>query len=99
MQSWYQTRLESLTAARDSDGLQDASTKRLLMDMAVGSLNYSAAIVAAKAAVAAASPVNTFTHSMPLYMNVDNQHQNGRGQVQAAYDAFELFYNVNHIST
>lgn len=98
-QSWYQTRLEALIAARDADALQDASTKRLLMDMAVGSLNYSSAIVSAKAAIAAANPTNTFTRSMPLYMNADNQHQNGRGQVQAAYDAFELFYNVNHIST
>lgn len=98
-QSWYQTRLDALIAARDANALQTAATKRLLMQMAVGSINYSANIVAAKTAIASAAPENTEALPMPYYMKSDNQHQNGRGQVQTGYDAFERIFGAPHIAT
>lgn len=98
-QSWYETRLQALINARTSSALQGEGTKRLLMQMAVGSLNYAAAQVAAKSSIAAASPSNTLAPSMLFSMKADNQHQNGRGQVQAGYDAFEKIFNAAHIAT
>lgn len=98
-QAWYQSRAEVLIAARDSSGLQTAATKRVLMQMAVGTSNYSAGIASAKSAIAAASPDNTLTLDAQPYMKADNQHQNGQGQVQAGYDIFEHVFGARHIAT
>lgn len=98
-QNWYETRMQALIDARTANSLQDSGTKRVLMQMAVGSLNYAASIVAAKDAVALVGSTNTTAPFMAHYMNGDNQHQNGRGQVQAGYDAFEKIFNAAHIAT
>lgn len=98
-QSWYQTRLEQLIADRLADNFQDSSAINLLVQMATGTSGYGAGVAAAKAAVAAANPSNTIANSAPAYMKVDNLHQNGRGQVQLGYDAFEKFFGASHIST
>lgn len=99
-QSWYQTRLETILTTAQTDAIIGANTKRLLMQMATGTASYSAAIAAAKSAIASANPTNTLAPSMPGsgYMKADNMHQNGRGQVQAGYDAFELIFNKAHIA-
>jgi len=98
-QSWYQTRLEALIQARTDSGLQTAATKRVLVQMASGSSQYGANVAAAKSAIAAASPTNTMALSAPFYMKADNLHQNGRGQVQIGYDAFETIFGASHIAT
>jgi hypothetical protein len=97
-QSWYQTRLESLIAGRTTDGFQDAATKRILMKMHPSTSTYGAGPSAAKDAVASASPSTTSSVLMPYYMNADNIHLNGRGQVQLGYDAFEHIFGVAHKS-
>lgn len=99
-QSWYQARLETILSAAQTDAIIGANTKRLLMQMATGTASYSAAIAAAKSAIASANPTNTLAPSMPGagYMKSDNLHQNGRGQVQAGYNAFELIFNKAHIA-
>lgn len=98
-QSWYQTRLEQLIADRLTDGFQDSSALNLLVQMAAGTSGYGAGPVAAKAAISAANPSNTKAPNAPAYMKADNLHQNGRGQVQLGYDAFENFFGASHIST
>lgn len=95
-QSWYQSRLEALIAGRTTDGFQTASTKRVLMKMHPSTSTYGAGPSAAKDAVAAASPANTVAITMPYYMNADNIHLNGRGQVQLGYDAFEQIFGASH---
>lgn len=98
-QGWYQTPLETLIAKRTTDGVQDTNTKRVLVQMASGSAQYGSGVAAAKSAVAAASPSNTFAINAPLYMKADNLHQNGRGQVQMAYDVYETLFSASHIAT
>lgn len=98
-QGWYQTRLEQLIADRLLDGLQDSSALNMLAQMAVGTAGYGAGVAAAKAAIAAANPSNTVAFNAPGYMKADNLHQNGRGQVQLGYDAFEQCLGAAHIST
>ena len=99
IQSWYQTRLETLIDKRTTDGVQDSATKRVLVQMATGSAQYGSGVADAKTAVAAASPSNTYAISAPLYMKADNLHQNGRGQVQMAYDVYETLFSASHIAT
>lgn len=98
-QSWYQTRLEQLMADRITYGFQTASAQSLLVQMASGTAGYGANVAAAKTAVAAADPTHIQTMNAVAYMKVDNLHQNGRGQVQMGYDAFERFFGASHIST
>lgn len=98
-QSWYQTRMENLIAARLADGFQSSTAENLLVQMVPGSATYDSNIVAAKAAIASANPGVTYAPAGPPYMQGDNLHQNGRGQVQLGYDAFEVFFNAPHIST
>ena len=97
-QSWYQTRLEALIAGRTTDGFQTASTKRVLMKMHPSTSTYGAGPSAAKDAVATASASNTVSIVMPYYMNADNTHLNGRGQVQLGYGAFEQIFGAAHIA-
>lgn len=98
-QSWYQTRIETLIAARETDGMQTLETKRILVQMAVGSASYGSGVASAKNAIVASSPSNTTAPSMPYYMKPDNLHANGRGQVQMGYDAFEYIFGASHIAT
>lgn len=98
-QSWYQTRLEQLIADRLLDGFQDSSALNMLAQMATGTAGYGAGVAAGKAAIAAANPSNTVAFAAPGYMKADNLHQNGRGQVQLGYDAFEQCFGAAHIST
>ena len=98
IQAWYQSRQEALIAGRTADGFQTASTKRVLMKMHPSTSTYGAGPSAAKDAVAAASPANTVAITAPYYMNGDNIHLNGRGQVQAGYDAFEQIFGASHKS-
>lgn len=98
-QSWYQTRMEALIAARLADGFQGATAKNILVQMVPTSAAYSATVAAAKDAIAAANPTTTTAPAGPPYMKSDNLHQNGRGQVQMGYDAFERFFGAPHIST
>lgn len=101
-QNWYQARLEALIAAWLADGIISSWTKRLLMNMVVGSFLYDANIVAAKNAIAAASPSNTLAVDMvPTfagYMNSsDLLHALARGQVHMGYRTFEYFFSAPHI--
>lgn len=98
-QGWYQTRLEQLIADRQADGFQSSSAISLLVQMAAGTSGYGAGVAAAKTAIAASSPSTIKAPSAPAYMKPDNLHQNGRGQVQLGYDAFEHFFGAIHIST
>lgn len=96
-QGWYQPLLETLISTLATNGFSIGT--HLLYQMAVGSIQYGSGVAAAKTAIAAASPSTVKTVTAPLYMNGDNLHQNGRGQVQMGYDAFEAFYGAGHIST
>lgn len=95
-QSWYQTRLEALISGRTTDGFQAATTKRVLVKMHPSTSTYGAGPSAAKDAVATASASNTVAITAPYYMKADNIHQNGRGQVQLGYDAFEQIFGAAH---
>lgn len=98
-QSWYESRLLQLMADRVTYGFQTATAKSLLVQMPPGTVGYGSGVAAAKTAVAAATPSYIQTQAGPAYMKSDNLHQNGRGQVQMGYDAFELFFSAPHIST
>lgn len=98
-QATYQGHLSTLMAGLTTDGLRYTGTKDVLVQMAVGTAGYGAGVVAAKAAIAAADPTRTLTTNAPAYMKADNLHQNGRGQVQMAYNLFELLYSAPHLST
>ena len=98
-QSWYQTRLEAMIAARTTDGFQGSGTKRILSKMHPSSATYGAGVDAAKVAAASASSSNTTAPVLPYYMRDDNIHLNGQGVVQLGYDAFEQFFGSRHIAT
>lgn len=96
-QSWYQTNLQELIDALLTDNFRSGTTKLILAKMPIGSGTYGATVSAAKDAIDAAMDIASVIQ-MPLYMNGDNIHLNGRGQVQMAYDAFEKTFSVSHIT-
>lgn len=96
-EAWYEPKLAQLIADRTSNGL--TSSTNILVQMAVGSAQYGAGVAAAKVDVAALNASVNKLQNAPFYMKSDNLHQNGRGQVQMAYDAFEIIFNAPHIST
>jgi hypothetical protein len=100
-QSWYQTRLDQLIDDLATYNLVSATDQKLLTQMASGTNWYRTPIVDAKNAVAATAPtyIQTFNAMGSGYMKADNEHQNGRGIVQLAYDAFERFFGADHIPT
>lgn len=98
-ESYYTGKLNELIGGLTTDGLLGTSTKRLLFQIPAGTVGYNAGVVAAKNAVAAASPSNTIAPPMPPYMKADNLHQNGRGIVQTGYDIFEYAFGKSHIAT
>lgn len=97
-QNWYQGHLESILSGLLTDGLIIVSSKRILEKMHPSSATYGAGVDAAKTAIAVSSPSNTTAPVMPNYRIADNIHLNARGQVQMAYDAFETFFSVGHIT-
>lgn len=97
-QTWYQTRLETLLAAMQTDGIIDASTRRLLARMHPSTATYGPGPSAAKDALAAASPANTQAFTLAYYMTSDNIHLAGRGQLQLGYDSFEMIFGAAHMA-
>ena len=91
-QAYYSGQLTTFLANRVAANMQPAGALNLLVQMYPGTSLYSAEIVAAKSAVAAANPITTKTFQMSPYFNGDNLHNSARGQVQMGYDAFELFF-------
>lgn len=96
-QGWYQSALEELIAALASDGITDG--KSLLFQIPVGTAQYGSGVAAAKSAISSASPSTVKLVQAANYMKADNLHQNGRGQVQIGYDAFETIFGARHIGT
>lgn len=98
-QDWYQPQLESLMGYQITDGFHAATDKCVLVQMAVGSAQYGAGVAAAKSATALETSLGVSKDlATNLYMNSDNLHFNGRGQVQVAYNCFEYIFNAAHIS-
>lgn len=99
-ESWYQGNLETLMGYQISDGFHAASDRCVLVQMAVGSAQYGSGVAAAKTVVAAEPSKGVSTAlATDLYMNGDNLHFNGRGQVQLAYNCFEYIFTAPHIAT
>jgi len=96
-QADYYTALQTLINSRVSAGLQPAGATVVLAQMAVGTSRYGAGVAAAKTQWAA-SDSRGQTISPPAYMNGDNLHWNGRGQIQLGYDAFAAFFRRGRVS-
>lgn len=99
-QATYQGHLEALMSSLQTDGVRPAGNTDVLVQMASTSAMYGAGVAAAKAAIASANPARTKVVDAPGgagYMKGDNLHQNGRGQLQMAYNAFELIFGAPHI--
>lgn len=96
-QAWYQEALQQIIDVRAADGL--TTGKSILFQLQPSTFSYGAGVAAAKAAIAAANPSAIFAIPAAAYMKADNVHQNGRGQLQIGYDAFEKIFNAPHIAT
>lgn len=97
-QAYYYGKLTTLMSYRSADGLIDAVSRMVLAKMKVGSLVWAQAIDDAKDQVIATDPSRIKTCRMDYYKTPGDAHQNGRGVVQTAYDAFELFFDRPHIA-
>jgi len=97
-QADYYTALQTLIGSRVSAGLQPASAMVVLAQMAAGTSRYGAGVAAAKQQWADADSRGRII-SPPAYMNVDNLHWSGRGQVQLGYDAFAAVFRRGRVIT
>lgn len=97
-QSWYQTRMAALIAARVSDGLMASGDVSLLAQIFPGTAGYDANITAAKAALAAATPTTVKTINFASYYKPDNIHLDARGQVQMGYDTFAAVFGAGSLA-
>jgi len=98
-QSYYQGKLETLMAYRLADGLENSISMRVLAKMKVGSLVWSQAVDDAKEAIAATDPAHIKTVRMDYYKSPGDAHQNARGVVQTAYDAFSAIHGRPAVNT
>lgn len=98
LQAWYQAKQQSLIDRRVSDGVMAASDLSVLGQIPASSSQYGAGVAAAKVAVAAASPTTVKLIPYGPYLLGDSLHMNARGQLQFGYDAFEIIFNVRHVS-
>lgn len=98
-QNYYQTKLSTLMAYRLADGLENNLSMRVLAKMKVGSLVWSQAVDDAKEAIAATDPTHIKTVRMDYYKSAGDAHQNARGVVQTAYDAFSAIHGRPTINT
>jgi hypothetical protein len=97
-QSDYQTKLAALRSARISDGIAAAGDLSVYAQMHPSTATYGAGPAAAKTALAAANPSVEKTLALPFYMQSDNIHLNGRGQVQSAYDAASIIFGFDSVT-
>ena len=98
-QAWYQPRLENLMAAWTANGFLTPTSRVVLSQMPPGTSRYGSGVTAAKDAIAAANPGLVNALLLPAYMNADNLHYNGRGQVQHAYDVYAYLFDTTSSST
>lgn len=98
-QAWYQPRLENLMAAWTANGFLTPTSRVVLSQMPPGTSRYGSGVTAAKNAIAAANPGLVNALLLPAYMNADNLHYNGRGQVQHAYDVYAYLFDTTSSST